>query len=144
MKIVLNQHIVTTHFENDGETQVVTHKGLFRTQKIAINDAIQQPEFKQKVQEGCLISKMEIENGITYKKRKIKVPEKVQWEIDCVRWNKKYPPGTSVIYTDDLGEKHKTKTRTPAWLLGHGYPVVSQEGRTGGFDLYRFKVLEGE
>jgi hypothetical protein len=56
-------------------------------------------------------------------------------------WNASYPPGTDVILTDDLQEEHKTKTRSPAWLLGHGDPVVSVEGRTGGYLLYRIRPV---
>ena len=42
----------------------------------------------------------------------------------CDAWNKEYPVGTEVILTDDLGEKHLTKTRSKAQLLGGHTPVV--------------------
>jgi len=56
------------------------------------------------------------------------------------QWNFHYPPGTKVQLTNDLGQVEKTKTRTPAWLLGSGTPVVSVDGRTGGYLLDRITV----
>ena len=56
-------------------------------------------------------------------------------------WNFYYPPGTEVQLTNDLGEVEKTKTRSEAWLLGSGHPVVSVEGRTGGYLLDRIRPV---
>ena len=42
----------------------------------------------------------------------------------CDAWNRSYPVGTEVILTDDLGEKHLTKTRSEAQVLGDHTPVV--------------------
>lgn len=57
-------------------------------------------------------------------------------------WNEKYSPGQAVILTDDLGVEHRTRTRSPAWPLGHGTPVVLVEGRTGGWELERVRPIE--
>jgi len=59
-------------------------------------------------------------------------------------WNRKYPPGTPVELTNDFDEIEHTRTRTPAWLLGSGQPVVSVEGRTGGYALERIKPVESK
>lgn len=65
------------------------------------------------------------------------VKEAGTWAVDV--WNANYPEGTDVILTDDLGEEHKTKTRSAAWTLGHGEAMVMVEGRTGGYLLYRIR-----
>ena len=54
-------------------------------------------------------------------------------------WNERYPPGTPVQLTNDDDVIEETKTRSPAWLLGSGHPVVMVEGRTGGYSLERIK-----
>ena len=54
-------------------------------------------------------------------------------------WNELYPAGTEVFLTNDDGELERTKTRSRAWLLGSGTPVVSVEGRAGGYLLERIK-----
>ncbi len=54
-------------------------------------------------------------------------------------WNELHPPGTKVLLTNDLGGVEETRTRSIAWLLGSGHPVVSVEGRTGGYSLERIK-----
>jgi hypothetical protein len=56
------------------------------------------------------------------------------------RWNSHYPPGTEVLLTNDFGEVEKTKTRSEAWLLDSGHPVVKVEGRTGGYLLERIRA----
>ena len=48
-----------------------------------------------------------------------------------------------VVYTDDRGEEHATRTRSAPWQLGHGQHVVMLEGRSGGFDLARVRVAGG-
>lgn len=63
-----------------------------------------------------------------------------QKQID--QWNKKYPVGTAVELTNDDGKIENTKTRSEAWLLGSGHPVVSVVGRTGGYLLERIKPLK--
>lgn len=55
-------------------------------------------------------------------------------------FNAQYKPGQVVIYTDDFGKEHRTKTRSEAWDLC-GTPVVKIEGKTGGYDISRMKVV---
>lgn len=60
-------------------------------------------------------------------------------------WNAAHPVGTRVIaypsvrpeFDTELAEQTRivTTTRTPAWILGHGKPVVSVHGHTGGITL---------
>ena len=57
------------------------------------------------------------------------------------QFNLLYDVGTEVILTDDFGKEHRTKTRSPAWDLGDGTPVVSVEGRTGGYALERIRPV---
>ncbi|MEU2073611.1 hypothetical protein [Streptomyces sp. NPDC013489] len=69
--------------------------------------------------------------------------KKGQQQADA--WNEAHPVGTRVIaYPDvrpefDAVEAAKTRvvttTRTPAWILGHGTPVVSVHGYAGGITL---------
>ena len=54
-------------------------------------------------------------------------------------WNKNYPPGTEVELINDDGQIEKTKTRSVAWLLGSGTPVVEVDGRAGGYLLTRIR-----
>lgn len=56
-------------------------------------------------------------------------------------WNTKYPPGTPVLYESVRGDTpFATKTRSEAWELGHGAPVVKIEGRTGGVLLSHLTI----
>ena len=59
-------------------------------------------------------------------------------------WNAVYPVGTPVTAypltrpednVPDLFTRLDTLTRTPAWTLGHGEPVVSVVGYAGGICL---------
>ena len=52
-------------------------------------------------------------------------------------WNENYPAGTSVEVQLDDETIFKTKTRSVAWPIGDGTPVVSLEGLTGGYLLSR-------
>lgn len=52
-------------------------------------------------------------------------------------WNAKYPPGTPVHLVNDDGQVEHTATRSEAWLLDSGAPVVKVDGRTGGYLLTR-------
>lgn len=54
-------------------------------------------------------------------------------------WNAKYSMGTPVTREDDDGKLHKTKTRSGAWVLPSGAPVVLVEGIAGGYLLDRIK-----
>jgi hypothetical protein len=57
-------------------------------------------------------------------------------------WNQFYGPGTSVVVKLDDGKLWHTKTRSVAWDLGGGQPVVMLEGKSGGYDLDRVTPLE--
>lgn len=52
-------------------------------------------------------------------------------------WNAAHPVGTPVTaYPDGRDDEPlRTTTRTPAWVLGHGEPVVSVHGYAGGIAL---------
>lgn len=65
-------------------------------------------------------------------------------------WNGRYEVGTRVIAYPDLRPEHpaysadtqlEAVTRTPAWTLGHGEPVVSVEGYAGGISLSHVDVV---
>lgn len=64
--------------------------------------------------------------------------------ITAEEWNTRYPVGTPVVAyplsrpednAPDFFEQLETVTRTPAWTLGHGAPVVSVDGYAGGIAL---------
>lgn len=59
--------------------------------------------------------------------------------MNAQEFNQSFPVGSDVIYTDDFGKEHRTKTRSEAWALGHGDVVVSIEGKSGGHDVTRIK-----
>lgn len=61
----------------------------------------------------------------------------VQGQAIADAWNEHTPEGTAVELIDDLGKRHRTRTRSAAWPLGNGEPVVMVEGRTGGYSLAR-------
>lgn len=61
-------------------------------------------------------------------------------ERHCDEWNRNNPPGTPVWLTDDHGQRHETVTRSIAWVLPNGIPLVMVEGRTGGYMLERIEV----
>lgn len=56
---------------------------------------------------------------------------------EVVAWfNETHPVGTDVTYWPGFGsEAHQAKTRTPAWVLPSGHPVVSITGYAGGIAL---------
>ena len=53
-----------------------------------------------------------------------------------------HPEGTAVEYTDDFGVVHASRTRSKAWALGNGHPVVLLEGRAGGYCLSRVRLSQ--
>lgn len=60
-------------------------------------------------------------------------------------WNAAHPVGTPVRYWPVLPphpgiEPLDTVTRSEAWTLGHGEPVASVKGRTGGVLLSHLEV----
>ena len=54
-------------------------------------------------------------------------------------WNDSHKPGIEVILTNDDREEERTRTRSIAWVVC-GMPVVSVEGRSGGYSLYRIRA----
>ena len=52
-------------------------------------------------------------------------------------FNEQWPEGTPVTLINDDGNPEQTSTRSKAWCLAHGEPVVSVVGRTGGYLLSR-------
>lgn len=59
------------------------------------------------------------------------------------QWNEKVPVGTKVRYWPIKGDKayRDSVTRSEAWDLGHGQPVVKIEGQAGGVALNHLCVL---
>jgi hypothetical protein len=49
--------------------------------------------------------------------------------------------GAVIDYTDDIGQVHRTRTRSQPWQLGHGAWVVAIDGKAGGYDVDRVKVV---
>lgn len=66
--------------------------------------------------------------------------------ISAEKWNKNHPVGTPVAYRPILDDEKYilTKTRSEAWNLGSGAPVVKIEGRTGGVLLEAISLLPNE
>lgn len=60
------------------------------------------------------------------------------------QWNTTHPIGTPVhAWPGTLNEQPlRTHTRTPAWELGSGYPVVSVDGHAGGIHLTHIEPLK--
>lgn len=78
-----------------------------------------------------------------------KVKAKGQRQAD--EWNRLHPIGTRVVAypltrpednTPSFFERLDTVTRTPAWALGNGEPVVSVSGYAGGIRLTHVDVVE--
>ncbi len=57
-------------------------------------------------------------------------------------WNEIFAPGHPCYLRLDSGEEVMTRTRSPAWKIGGGFVLVSVEGKTGGWDINRLKMLE--
>ena len=55
-------------------------------------------------------------------------------------WNSTYGVGQSVYVTEDDGSLTATQTRSDAWDLGSGEPVIKVTGKTGGYSLKRIKA----
>ncbi len=53
-----------------------------------------------------------------------------------------HPAGTPVLVRGDYGGEDPSVTRSAAWALGDGTPVVLVEGRSGGVHLARVRVRE--
>lgn len=63
-------------------------------------------------------------------------------KISAEKWNAKHRPGIGVLVKLDNGTLWHTKTRSEAWELGHGQPVIMLEGKAGGYDLQRITPME--
>jgi len=63
-------------------------------------------------------------------------------KITVENWNQRYPVGTKVIYWPVAGgsEYEESETRSKAWALGDGHPVVLIKGRSGGVSLMHLKI----
>lgn len=61
-------------------------------------------------------------------------------EARAFAFNGTCPQGSPVVLVDDNGHLSETKTRSEAWCLGDGSPVVLVDGRTGGYALERIFV----
>jgi hypothetical protein len=61
------------------------------------------------------------------------------------QWNAAHPVGTPVhAWPIHRGDPPMiTRTRTPAWTLGHGAAVVSVEGYAGGISLTHIEPRDG-
>ncbi|MFJ9771167.1 hypothetical protein ACIRVF_07980 [Kitasatospora sp. NPDC101157] len=64
--------------------------------------------------------------------------------LTAEQWNDRYPIGTPVTAYPGVRPEHRavelctvltTRTRSRAWNLGHGEPVVAVEGYAGGISL---------
>jgi len=64
--------------------------------------------------------------------------------MTATEWNKQHKPGIGVIVRLDDGKLWYTRTRSEAWELGHGQPVVMLEGKSGGYDLARITPFTPE
>lgn len=62
--------------------------------------------------------------------------------MTATEWNAQYKVGIGVLVKLDDGKLWHTKTRSAAWELGGGQPVVMLEGRSGGYDLSRVRPME--
>lgn len=56
------------------------------------------------------------------------------------QFNATYPVNSPIWYRRDNGSQYATFTRSEAWLLGDGTPVVKVEGIRGGVDVERITV----
>ena len=56
------------------------------------------------------------------------------WER-VVDFNNRFPVGSPVVYQYEDGGILKTVTRSPAWALHCGIPVVSIDGKSGGVHI---------
>jgi hypothetical protein len=57
--------------------------------------------------------------------------------MTAAEWNAQHKPGIGVLVRLDGGALKQTRTRSEAWELGHGQPVILLEGISGGYDLAR-------
>jgi hypothetical protein len=64
--------------------------------------------------------------------------------LSAYEFNQRFPVGTVVDYTPIIGgqERHRTRTRSSAWALGHGGVVVMVEGFIGGVAIEALALPE--
>jgi hypothetical protein len=72
--------------------------------------------------------------------------------LTAAQWNERYPVGTAVVAypgvrpedpaAADFCTRLETHTRTIAWNLGHGEPVVSVDGYAGGISLKHIDLAD--
>ena len=70
---------------------------------------------------------------------------KKKHKISAKEWNEKYPIGTKVDYDSVLppiGPAIRSETRSEAWELGDGSPVVLLRGSVGGKHLSHLRVVQ--
>jgi len=69
--------------------------------------------------------------------------DEVAVSMTADEWNERHPSGTAVRYYPVRGDMYSedTETRSEAWELGHGAPVVKVVGRTGGVLLEHLQVI---
>jgi hypothetical protein len=65
------------------------------------------------------------------------------YDLTASQWNELYPVGTDVRYWPirDEPECRDSTTRSEAWELGHGEPVVKIKGQAGGVLLSHLIVI---
>lgn len=74
---------------------------------------------------------------------RVPVPPLDRTDVSAQEWNERHPAGTPVVVRTDDGGLWFTRTRSRAWMLGKSSrdpghtPVVSLEGRAGGYALWR-------
>lgn len=71
---------------------------------------------------------------------KARAAAQAELERTVEAWNRDVPVGTEVIRTDDLGNKHRTRTRSVAWIIC-GHASVKVDGITGGYALERIQPV---
>lgn len=54
-----------------------------------------------------------------------------RWPGKVARFNKNYPPGTSVVLITDDGRNIRTEVQFPAMIMSDGTPVVWLQGIVG-------------
>lgn len=59
-------------------------------------------------------------------------------------WNERVPPGSLVRYWPVAleGTSQVSRTRSEAWSLGHGAPIVKIEGIVGGVSIDHLRLEE--
>lgn len=60
--------------------------------------------------------------------------------MNVTAWNRAHPAGTQVMLMLDDGRARLTRTRSLAWELADGTPMVLLDGLTGGWLLSRVTV----